>query len=245
MIAGGESLDHFFHVWEVASCREVFKGTRHIGNPRPVTAITFAGNRTMLASATWTSAILVWDLSLLVASGQAEDYVVLDSADDVSIWRRLGDADPAPAFRAAFFLLADKTRAVDLLKSRLTRAPDASPERIKELITDLDHSQFVRRERASKQLELLGLAAEPALRAALSSQPPVSLEAKSGIVQLLEPQRLLYGADRTRQIRSLCILEHTNSPEALTLLRELSQGNPLALLSIKAKEAYTRLTSSQ
>src|SRR5438034_2118916 len=76
------------------------------------------------------------------------------------------------------------------------------------LIADLDSSRFVVRERAARELEGLGSAAEPALRKALAGKP--SLEACNRIEKLLdqEPhQRSSPTPDRLRQLRVLEALE--------------------------------------
>ncbi len=69
------------------------------------------------------------------------------------------------------------------------RESEHSPERIARLIADLDDDKFAARERASAELERLGLLAEDALRRAARNDPPPELRSRlAGLLAKLEGQ---------------------------------------------------------
>jgi hypothetical protein len=59
------------------------------------------------------------------------------------------------------------------------------PERIEQLIAELDDKEFKVREKASRELEQFGDWAAPAIRKALKASPPPSLERQRRLQQVL------------------------------------------------------------
>src|SRR5439155_8384254 len=114
--------------------------------------------------------------------------------------------------------------------------------RLARLITDLDSGRFAVRERAARELEGLGSAAEPALRKALAGRP--SVEARNRMAKLLEQearQRSSPTPDRLRQMRTLEALELAGDREARRLLKELAGGMPGVWLTEEARASLGRL----
>ncbi len=98
------------------------------------------------------------------------------------------------------------------------------------------------RERAARELEGLGSAAEPALRKALAGKS--SVEARNRIEKLLEQeaaQRSSPTPDRLRQMRALEALELAGDGAARRLLKELAGGMPGVWLTEEARAALGRL----
>jgi hypothetical protein len=117
-------------------------------------------------------------------------------------------------------------------------APDA--KRVARLLADMDDERFEVREQASRELEGLGVLAEPALRQALAGRPPA--EARRRLTALLEKTA---GATPTpeeaRAIRAVEALEQAGTAAALRLLTDLAGGVPEARLTREARAALQRL----
>jgi hypothetical protein len=96
--------------------------------------------------------------------------------------------------------------------------------------------RFAERDKARMELEKLGFAVEPALRAALSKKP--SLEVRRRIEAMLEK---LAGAPRWRFLRALEVLESIATPESRQVLEALSQGTAELWPTQEAKAAFKRL----
>jgi hypothetical protein len=130
---------------------------------------------------------------------------------------------------------------VGFLKTRLAPAEAVPARRLADLITDLDHEEFDRRQYASQELERIGEQAEPALRRALETSP--SPETRRRLRQLLEalddqppPPPML------RTIRALQVLKGIGKPAACRVIEDLTRGIPEARLTREAKASLERLT---
>jgi hypothetical protein len=110
-------------------------------------------------------------------------------------------------------------------------------KRIAGLIAALDSDQFTVRAQATRQLEKLGLDAEPALRKALAGRPP--LEVRRRLEGLLER---LDGTEGLRASRALEALERIGSPAARQLLETLAERVPGGRLSEEANATSLRLS---
>jgi hypothetical protein len=154
----------------------------------------------------------------------------------------MGANDGLVAYRAFRALAADPEKALVLLKERLRPVSEADLERIPRLIADLDDDHFTVRKTAVKELQELGVLAEPALRQALEARP--SLEARQRLEALLEPlkeSRRSPTAGQLRQVRALGLLEQIGSSEARRVLEALASGAPQAPLTQEAKLSVQRL----
>jgi len=98
------------------------------------------------------------------------------------VWHDLASDEPATAARAVAALEAAGPKAVAFLRERL-KPLKADPRRMDALIQQLDSPQFVKRRQATEELEYLGKLAEPQLKKALASNPP--LEVLRRLEQLL------------------------------------------------------------
>jgi hypothetical protein len=96
---------------------------------------------------------------------------------------------------------------------------------------------------SESELEQLSETAEPALRKALTDDPPP--EARRRIERLLDKlrqSRLRPPAERVRLVRAVEVLELIGSPAARQVLATLAGGAPEAQLTLEAKTALERLT---
>jgi hypothetical protein len=116
-----------------------------------------------------------------------------------------------------------------------------SPERLAQLLANLDSDEFATREQATKEMEALGDTAEPALRTALEKSP--SAEARRRIDRLLArlPTRTPTG-ESLLGLRAVELLEHIDTLEARQFLRRLAARAPDARLTREAKAALERVT---
>jgi hypothetical protein len=117
------------------------------------------------------------------------------------------------------------------------------------MIAALDSDQFSVREKAQRELEILGKMAEPALRRALAggASPEVRRRVEGLLEKLQGPVR---NGDILQRCRALEILEQigvsTPGPDAprlaaLDLLKKLAGGAPEARFTQEAKASLERL----
>lgn len=143
-----------------------------------------------------------------------------------SAWDDLGDPTKA---ETAVRLLATGKYAVSLLAEHMK--PATAPPglgRIDQLIEDLQSPQFATRQVAAIELEKIGLPTEPALRKALTNQPPLELSRR---IEAILAKLLTMQA----QFRNgLQVLELLATPDALLLLATLSKGHAAAWQTIDA-----------
>jgi hypothetical protein len=161
------------------------------------------------------------------------------AADFKPAWETLTGNDPTRAYRAVWDWSAQGDEAVAFLRKQLKPAV-APGARVKKLIADLDSNEFETRQTAQKELDKLGEAAEPALRAA--SRKPASAEVKRALRTLLA--RLDRAEPPPKQLsarRAITILERIGNKEARALLANLAKGAPGADLTEEARLALARL----
>jgi HEAT repeat protein len=127
-------------------------------------------------------------------------------------------------------------QTVSLVRERV-RVPKVGT---KQLVLDLGNDNFAVRERASKELEKLGKAAEVALRQALAVQP--ELEVRRRVEALLKKlERGSPHEESLREVRALQVLGHIGTREAQQLLKAFAMGPSESPLTQEAKAALDRL----
>jgi hypothetical protein len=197
--------------------------------------VAFAPDGKRVASASWDNTALVWDASERALAAPAGD---LSPEELNQLWADLADADAAKAYRAMASLAAHPAQAVPLLKARLRPAPPLASERVARLIADLDHDEFVVRDRAFRELQDLEQAIGPALHKALEGQP--SLETSRQLERLLGRLKGLTPG-RLRGLRSIEVLEHVATTEARQVLEPLADKHSDGPLAREARAATARL----
>ncbi len=208
------------------------------GAASSVNGLAFSPDGTKLASAQDDSTTLIWDVSAARRQLARSD---LAAKDLERLWTDLRDTDAVKAHAALWTLAAAPQQAVPFLKEHLHPVPRVSPDRLQQLIADLDADEFARREQASRELAKLGSEAEPALRKARESKP--SLEVRRRVDALLEDLacQTEMTPDALRHIRAIQVLEQIGSPEARNILKSLAQGAPAAPATRDAAAAWDRL----
>jgi hypothetical protein len=209
-------------LWEVATGRVRLRLAGHQGD---VNALAFARDaRTLISGSTDTTA-LVWDVTGPPRPAPA--------AGLAACWSDLLAEDAARAY-LAICALARSPGGARFLGRRLSPAPALDGREVARLIKGLDSDVFAERDRATRGLEKLGEAAEPALRKALDDRPP--LEARRRLERVLE--KLSSGWLRTQ--RALEALELAGTPAARKVLQPLAGGAPEARLTREARAALAR-----
>jgi hypothetical protein len=225
---------HKIRVWDVLMGREVFHFQGHDSN---VASLAFAPDGSRLASGLRNSSVLIWDASALAHLPSPSKKIADDELP--RLWADLAAEDAARAYEAMAWLVSTPTQAVALLKSRLKPATAANPERLRQLIADLDSEKFAVREAASHELERLGDEAEPALRRALADRP--SLETRRRLEPLLVAAHTLRSPETIGQMRAVQVLERIGTSEARQVLEKWAKGAPAARQTREAKAALDRL----
>ena len=136
-------------------------------------------------------------------------------------------------------------KALPLLRARFQRlAEQVRPERIKQLIADLDADTFATRQQAATELEQLGMLAEPALRVALARNP--ALEVRQRLEKLLlELERPEHSCQQLWAMRALELLERMSTAHARALLESLALQGSESWLGQQAGAGLTRLACLQ
>jgi hypothetical protein len=130
--------------------------------------------------------------------------------------------------------------ALPYLKAKLKPVPAVDSKRLTQLIADLDSDVFANREKATKELQNLGEAAEPALNNAFANPP--SLEVKRRVREVLDRLTgLQTSPERLQKLRAIEALEHMGTPEARVLLQALANGALEARSTREAVAALQRL----
>jgi hypothetical protein len=231
LATGGAEDDSKVRVWEVAAGRlvHVFDGyPQGVG----VLAVAFAPDGRTLASGGGDSGILLWDLTGGVRPRKP-------SGEQLKLlWEALADPDPAKAYPALWQLAVMPGDALALLRRLLPPARIIEAEQSARLITGLESASFRERQQAARELEHLGLSAEPTLRKVL--QGNLSPEGRRRIEQLLD--RITGSGEWLRALRAVQALEYSGTSEARQVLDRLAGGAPEARLTDEAQAALRRLT---
>jgi RNA polymerase sigma factor (sigma-70 family) len=228
-----------FHGWIYLFDVPTGKQLLHLqGAASRVNGLAFSPDGNKLASAQNDATALVWDVSAARRNLPAPDLIKLNLD---RLWKELKDDDAPKAHAALWSLVAAPDKAVPFLKEHLHAVPRVPPDRLRQLIADLDADDFARREEASRGLAKLGIEAEPALRKALEDKPSLEMRRRAeALLKDLSCQTEMT-AEALRQLRAIQVLEQIGSPEARQILTTLVQGAPAAPATRDAVAALQRL----
>jgi hypothetical protein len=160
----------------------------------------------------------------------------LPAPDWASLWDALKSADRRAAYTAFWHLRRSPDRAVALLATHLRPVTAVDPQRLGQLLKDLDAPTFAVREKATD--ELGRIADQVADRLNVHAKGSLPLEVRRRLERLLpgvggslETRRLLWG---------LRLLEMIGTGEARALLRRMADGDPASLVTRQARAALAR-----
>jgi WD40 repeat protein len=229
------STPHFgVYLYDTAGARRLRLLEGHHGQ---VHAVRFTPDGQTLITGSADHTVLCWDVAAV--TGRARKAVKGRFEDEMApLWTNLAGEDAAAAQRSVAELLEAPEQAVGLLAKNLHPAAEASAEKVRSWIADLDHDEFERREKASRELEQLGDRAERSLEAALGAKPPP--ETRRRLEQLLG-RLAAPSPEWLRSARALQVLEGIGTAEARKVLTQLARGAPEARLTREAKASLRRL----
>jgi WD40 repeat protein len=230
--------DKTIRVWELATGKELhrFEGHRSL-----VTALAFSRDGSRLASGSFDRTAIVWDLAAtkqsLLPSEPPNDESLL------AIWHALASGQPADAYQAIGRVERADAVAVSFLKKQIEEIlVPVQAERIKDLIAQLDHADFVIRHRAMIALRKLREVARPALLKTLEKS--ITAEARARI------RRILSGADEAprfseadvrRMLRVIHVAGHVGSKDARSILETIIRDFPNRTVVGEAEKTLVRL----
>jgi hypothetical protein len=119
----------------------------------------------------------------------------------------------------------------------------ADAGRLAQLLADLESKRFAVRQKAARELEKLGAAAESALRQALAGNP--SLETRRRLEKLVDQLDFAKTPGQLRLLRAVEVLEDIGTVEARQMLAGLAKGAPHTRLTEEAKASLERLDRKQ
>src|SRR5204863_10199343 len=134
----------------------------HSGN---VTALAYSPDGTLLASGGSDASIILWDATKLgrTAAPQSVAAVELPADQVKKCWDDLAAADAKVAYKAVRALAGSPAVSAPRLRELIAPVPVPDSAHVAELLADLDHNLYTRRQKASEALAALG----PAVRSAL------------------------------------------------------------------------------
>jgi RNA polymerase sigma factor (sigma-70 family) len=228
-------------LWELASGKLVRK------QPLPpqtgVGAAVFAPDGRRLAAGMGDTSALIWDMGpQRPSAGAGRQTMPQGRLEDH--WAALAGDDAVKAYEAIGELV-DAPEATAFLKLHLQPASRPDPQRLEELLADLDNDVFSVREGAARELEKLGDAAPEAYRKALEEQPsPERRRRIEKLLSKLETRYVVSGED-LRALRAIQILERIASVDARQVLHQLAAGAADSRLTREAKAALELLQKRQ
>lgn len=154
------------------------------------------------------------------------------SADELKDnWERLAE-DSADIAQER--LASGGDAAVKFIAAQLVPPREYKPDEIAKLIEDLGHEKLDAREKAERQLALIGQTAEAALRAAESHESP---EVRARVRKLLAGLGDVANNDPAtrRQVRAMDILGRIGSAEALEVLQQAAFEPATSAVSVRAQ----------
>ncbi|HEY7428606.1 MAG TPA: WD40 repeat domain-containing protein [Gemmataceae bacterium] len=217
---------------EVATGRPICKLSAHVA---PITCLVFSADGHTLISGSEDTSAVVWDL--LACFGPDDTEWRPKQEDLEKIWGLLGDERRTDrAFELLSVLAHNAEMVVPFVKQKVP--PPRNDRRVKELLADLDSDTFMVREKASRELGKLGIAAEPLLRRALAEKPTLELRRR---IKLLLAEIRDDPETTRRWNRLVMLLEWDGSTKAREVLEALAGSSVRATVAQDARAALARL----
>lgn len=233
--------DKNIRLWEVISGTPIRQGEEH---KQGVPGLAFAPDGKSLASGSHDATGVIWDVGGASPSTRDTKAPVRFTEQELTaLWADLAEPGAVRAHQAIWHLAGASQQVVPLVQQHVKPVPPVEPERLAQLLANLDHNNFATRQRASQELERLGELAGPELEKLAKSKPP--LEVQHRVERLLEKLSTpISSPEALRALRSVEVLERAGTEDARKVLMELAKGAPGAQLTEDAKSALVRLGRS-
>ena len=232
------SADKTVRIWEVATGKEVHQFG---GHRKPVSAIAISRDGTRVASGSLDRTALIWNLSAVRRSFLPQTPLDQDSL--ARVWDELAAASPASAYRAIGLLRENDATAAPFLRQQIESiVRPVQADRIRALIADLEHEDFVVRYRATEELKKLREIAKPILLKVIKQT--TSAEVRYRVRRILtgaEHAPRFSTADVRRMMRVIHVLEYLPGKEAEATLQAIIDDFPSTLIVREAQETLMRL----
>ena len=158
-------------LWDLISGKELPRGG--MSNVE-VNCLAFSPDSQLLASAHRDGTILVWD-STPVSGHLGRGEGKANAPQLEQWWADLAGEDARRAYAAICELSAKPPHALRFLRDRLRPATEVAPDKLRELIADLNSDDFETREKANQELEKAVETVESELRKALDERPAAEI----------------------------------------------------------------------
>jgi hypothetical protein len=209
------------------------------GHDSNVTSLAFSPDGETLACGLSNSTAIIWDIPVELRRPKLRPQS-FSQRDLTQFWEDLASSDAAQARQAISKLATCPDQAVPFIQSRLKPAAPVDAKQIQRWIADLNSNQFAEREKATQELERVGVLAGPALKNALENRPAPETQRRTE--RLLDKIRApVMSAELIRSVRSVEVLERIGKPQAQDVLKALTIGDPEARLTQEAKASVERL----
>lgn len=183
-----------------------------------LTSLAFAPDGRLLASGGDESAIMLWDMTGQLETGQAKP-AALSAKQLADLWSDLiGTA--AKADKAIWRLALAPSASLSFLKTRMQPDAPADEKLVSKLVAALESERYADRQKAFQDLEKLGESAEGSVRKHLETK--ITLEARQRLQQFLDNR----GKEVIRKLRAIETLEHIGTAEARQVLQALAKDSP-------------------
>jgi WD40 repeat protein len=226
------------HLLDVATGQPVRKLQ---GHDTYIGAVAFAPDGKTLASGQRDTTVLVWDVAAATQRSKPAEPPAAQQLDQ--LWADLAQEDVSTAHAAMWTLTAAGETAVRLFQDRLQPAPPPDAKRLQELIAELDSTNFAARETASRELEKLGMEAQPALRRVLEGKPSAELRRRVEALLAAPSGWTTHPPESLRRMRVIVVLERIGTAQVAAVLKTLVQGDPAARATQAAQAALERLAT--
>jgi WD40 repeat protein len=212
------------------------------GHDGSVICLSFSADGRRLLSGSADGTAMLWDVYARDNPGEPPS---LSAAEVATYWSDLANADAVRAFRAIRALASCPEAVVPFLRKALPPVGTVDDDRIGRLIADLGSDDPARRELATSELDAIGEAAMPAVRAALEGQPSRTARKSLSDLQSWNVRGLMEPSPaRSQEMRALEVLELAGTPAATKVLVEIAGGAPVATRTVLARAILTRLANA-
>jgi hypothetical protein len=208
------------------------------GHRMRLTSLAFAPDGQTLVTGAEDGTALVWDLAEVVPLPK---HVPVEASEVPGLWKEMKKTDRLAAYPAFLRLRQAPELTTAFLSKELGPMQAPTPERLGELLKDLDSPTFAVRTKAAEELEKLGNLAEPALKEALKKD--LTVETAQRMQKLLAT--VGSSPELVRQQWALRLLEGHGTAEARALLERLAGGAAEAQLTREARLSLERVERKQ